>query len=56
MFPLKDKEHQMKLRKEEVFITEHANTERFLKSSIPYMQRLMNKQDDDVKINKRMPG
>ena len=46
----------MILRNEKVFITEHANTERFLKSSLSYTQRLMNKQDDDVKSNKRMPG
>ena len=60
MFPSKVKTHQMELRSEEIFSVEHANTERYLKSAIPYMQRLMN-NDEQNKQNgqrncSRMPG
>ena len=51
MFPSKVKTHQMELRSEEIFSVEHANTERYLKSAIPYMQRLMNetnKMDQEI--------
>ena len=50
----------MKTREEEKFIVQHANTERLKKSSIPYMQRLLNKHEEkksfqiDPRI--RMPG
>ena len=35
----------MKQRKEKKFYEKHANTERYMKSSIPYMQKLLNKED-----------
>jgi hypothetical protein len=60
MFPIREKEHEMKTREEEKFIVQHANTERLKKSSIPYMQRLLNKHEEkksfqiDPRI--RMPG
>ena len=61
MFPLRVKDHPMEIREEEVFVVYHANTERLNKSSIPYKQRLHNKNvevknidESDSKI--RRPG
>ena len=45
MFPLRDKEHAMDTRKQEKYIVQHANTERLKKSSIIYMQNLLNKSE-----------
>ena len=42
IFPLTKKQHNMETRKEEKFKVNFAKTERYRKSSIPYMQRLMN--------------
>jgi hypothetical protein len=42
MFPKTMKTHQMETRNPYIFIVEHANTERFRKSSIIYMQHLLN--------------
>ena len=48
MFPQNIKKHQMETRMPEKFKVQHANTERFRKSSIIYMQHLLN--DDEPKI------
>ena len=42
MFPLNFKDHDMTQRKNEKFKVNHARTERYLQSSIPYLQRLLN--------------
>ena len=42
MFPKNDKKHNMETRKPEIFKVQHANTERLRKSSIIYMQHLLN--------------
>ena len=42
MFPRNHKKHKMETRSPEDFQAQHANTERLLKSSIIYMQNLMN--------------
>ena len=42
LFPANQKIHPMQTRFEEVFEINHANTERMNKSSIIYMQRLLN--------------
>ena len=42
MFPLKDKHHDMQTRQPEKYVVQHANTERLKKSSIIYMQNLLN--------------
>ena len=42
MFPRNYKNHKMETRSPEEFQVQHANTERLLKSSIIYMQNLMN--------------
>ena len=43
MFELKDDKHMMELRKNEKYKVNHANTERYKQSAVPYMQRLLNK-------------
>ena len=46
MFPLNNKKlHIMKQRKEKKFYEKHAHTDRYKKSSIPFMQKLLNKED-----------
>ena len=54
MFP------EMINRNEEQFEVKHANTERFLKSAIPHMQRLLNDDknynEKNIRISTRMPG
>ena len=42
LFPLAKNNHQMKTRLREKFKVYHANTERYRKSAIPYMQTLLN--------------
>ena len=51
MFPENAKTHTMELRNPEVFQVKHANTERFRKSAIIYMQHLLN--DDAEKKKKK---
>ena len=45
-FPVKKSEHKMKKRKTMKFKTNKTRTERYRKSAIPYMQRLLNKEDN----------
>ena len=45
MFPMNNKSHSMKQRKSKKFLENHANTDRYFKSSIPYMQSLLNKDN-----------
>ena len=45
LFPLNKKKHCMKKRRPRKFFENPANTDRYLKSSIPYMQSLLNKED-----------
>ena len=59
MFPLNVKSHQMELRNEEIFNVNHANTERCMKFSIPYVQRLLNRETQHKGNHRnpdRMPG
>ena len=46
LFPINVKSHQMETRKKEKFEIQHANTERYRKSSIIYMQKLLNEYDN----------
>ena len=52
-FPINHKKHKMKKRSNEKYVVKHAKTERLKKSSIPYMQRLLNQnhQEYQVKIH-----
>ena len=42
MFPKNDKNHVMKSRNQEFYQVQHANTSRFQKSALIYMQKLLN--------------
>ena len=46
MFPLNKKKHEMSTRKFEKYKVDHANHERFRKSSIIFMQNLLNQQEN----------
>ena len=46
MFPLTTKIHEMKTRNPEKYHVNHANTERLRKSAVPYMQRLLNENEN----------
>ena len=50
MFPKNIKTHSMELRNPEVFNVDHANTERFQKSAIIYMQHLLNEDEEKSNI------
>ena len=45
IFPENAKNHTIKTRMKEKFKVEHANTERLRKSSIIYMQHLLNEKE-----------
>ena len=55
MFPKKTRIYQMEKRMQETFDVEFAHTERYKNSSIPYMQRLLN-NDEENRKRKRTPG
>ena len=42
MFPMNDIQHNMEKRNNEKFKVNHARTERYKNSTIPYLQRLLN--------------
>jgi len=46
MFPRSHRDHDMDKRRSERFIVNRGLTERMRKSSIPHMQRLLNKHED----------
>ena len=50
LFPLASKNHPMKKRISEKFKVQYANTERYRKSAVPFMQHLLN--EDSKKIQK----
>ena len=61
LFQLRVKEHSMEVRDEEKHFVQHAKTDRLKNSTIPYMQRLLNmNEENDVKqkskLRIRMPG
>ena len=39
----------MKMSNQKKFLEKHANTDRYRKSSIPYMQRILNQEHNIVK-------
>ena len=45
MFPVSEKNHRMPTRDENVYKVHHANTGRLQKSSIIYMQKLLNENE-----------
>ena len=52
IFKNREKIHKMKIRNQEYFAVNHAKTERLRKSTIPYLQRLLN-SDENIKGSKR---
>ena len=46
IFKEREKIHIMKTRNEECFEVNHAKTERYKKSAIPYMQKLLNCEEN----------
>ena len=55
MFPITDKTHNMLTRGEEYFDVRFAHTGRLKDSAIPYMQRMLNKNEKykDISSKKR---
>ena len=49
MFPENNKDHKMETRRPDKYKVQHANTERFRKSSIIYMQHLLNEDAEKRK-------
>ena len=49
MFPVNKKDHKMETRRPDKYEVQHANTERFRKSSIIYMQHLLNEDAEKRK-------
>ena len=45
LFPVRKEQHKMKKRKPEKYLVKHINTERYMKSAIPAMQRALNKEE-----------
>ena len=61
MFPLRSKEHKMETREDAKFKVQDANIERLNNSSIIFMQRLLNKYEQnnpkqEERTKNRMPG
>ena len=51
LFPLSQKTHEMKLRKSEPFEVLHSNTERLKCSTVPYIQRMLDRKANEIKEN-----
>ena len=49
LFPLREKKHQMQVRKNEKYKVLSTKTERLKNSTVPYLQRLLNKDDGKKK-------
>ena len=49
MFPLNKKSHCMIKRRGKKIVENYANSERYFKSTIPCMQKLLNKEDSMLK-------
>ena len=45
LFPVRKLNHEMIKRKTEKYLIKHINTERYMKSAIPAMQRALNKEE-----------
>ena len=50
LFPLKRKKHAMNVRNPDKFIVKNANTERYKRSTIPFLQRQLNVDDYKRKV------
>ena len=52
LFPLKEKPHCMKTRKEDIYYVLPAKTERLKNSTVPYLQKILNEKHQE-NMNKR---
>ena len=50
LFPVKKVDHAMKMRNPDKYLVKGANTERYKKSAVPYLQRLLNMENNKRKI------
>ena len=50
LFPLKKTKHAMNVRNPDKFIVKIANTERYKRSAIPFLQKLLNNENSQRKI------
>ena len=48
MIPMREKNHEMDVRSEEIFKVNFAKTERLKKSSIPTKQRILNSETKHI--------
>ena len=55
MFIIHNKKHHMKTRSNSKFKITHAKTARFKRSSIPYMEELLNKEHEVVVSRLKTP-
>ena len=53
LFPLNNITHSMNLRNKEKYKVTHANTNRLMNSTVPYIQRLLNRQEHENKNKKK---
>ena len=49
LFPLKQAKHSMMKRKNEKYLLNNVNTERYKRSAIPFMKELLNKEEFKIK-------
>ena len=49
LFPLKQKKHSMMKRKNEKYLLNNVNTERYKRSAIPFMKELLSKEELTIK-------
>ena len=52
LFPLRKKKHKLKTRKSEKYKVLFAKTKRLAQSTVPYLQRLLNKENLSLKLKK----
>ena len=52
MFPINEKNSQIQTRHKEMYKVNKANTERYRQSAVPYLQRLLN-EEEQVKFNEK---
>ena len=52
LFPLKKTKHFMKKRKFEKYLINNINTERYKRSAVPYMKKMLN--EEELKLKKAL--
>ena len=52
MFPINEKNSQIQTRHKEMYKVNKANTERYRQSAVPYLQRLLN-EEEEIKFKEK---